>query len=85
MNTYISERILINSCAFKKQVMQNLVTISPNIQSGAPMFAGTRVPVKNLFDYLKNGDSIDEFLHDFPSANRNQVLQLLALVERRFK
>ncbi len=40
--------------------MKNLITISPNIQSGAPVFANTRVPVKNLFDYLKGGDSLDE-------------------------
>lgn len=49
--------------------MKNLITISPNVQSGASVFAGTRVPVKNRFDYLKGGDSLDEFLDDFrPSA-----------------
>ena len=43
----------------------NIITISPDVQSGTPVFAGTRVPVKNLFDYIKGGDTIAEFLNDF--------------------
>jgi uncharacterized protein (DUF433 family) len=57
------------------------ITISPDIQSGTPVFAGTRVPVKNLFDYLRGGDSIAEFLHDFPSVSREQVDFLLHMME----
>lgn len=49
----------------------------PEILSGMPVFIGTRVPVKNLFDYLEAGDSIDEFLDDFPSVKQEQVLTLL--------
>ncbi len=64
--------------------MNSVITISPEIQSGEPVFAGTRVPVKNLFDYLKGGDSIDEFLEGFPSVSREQVLQLLNLAEHTF-
>lgn len=60
---------------------QNIITISPEIQSGAPVFAGTRVPVKNLFDYLKGGDTVEEFLVDFPSVKREQVMALLSLFE----
>ncbi len=56
-----------------------IITISPDIQSGTPVFAGTRVPVKNFFDYLKGGDSINEFLHDFPSVSEEQVQQLRAV------
>ena len=41
--------------------------------SGTPVFVGTRVPVKNLNDYLEAGDSIEEFLEDFPSVSREQV------------
>jgi uncharacterized protein (DUF433 family) len=44
---------------------------------GAAVFAGTRVPVETLFDYLEAGDSIDEFLEGFPSVSRDQVLALL--------
>lgn len=64
--------------------MNDLITISPEIQSGTPVFSGTRVPVKNLFDYLKGGDTIDEFLEDFPSVKREQVLKLLSLAEQTF-
>lgn len=56
--------------------MKSVITISPEIQSGEPVFSGTRVPVKNLFDYLKGGDSIDGFLRDFPSVSRDQVLEV---------
>ena len=64
--------------------MNSVITISPDIQSGEPVFAGTRVPVKNLFDYLKGGDTIDEFLVGFPSVSREQVLELLNLAEHTF-
>jgi uncharacterized protein (DUF433 family) len=60
----------------------DLITISSEIQSGTPVFSKTRVPVKILFDYLKGGDTIDEFLYDFPSVRKEQVIQLLALLER---
>ena len=59
----------------------HVVTISPDIQSGTPVFTGTRVPIKNLFDYLKGGDTIGEFLHDFPSVTEEQVEILLSIVE----
>ena len=61
--------------------MNRVISISPEIQSGEPVFSGTRVPVKNLFDYLKGGDSIDEFLEGFPSVSREQVIELLNLAE----
>jgi uncharacterized protein (DUF433 family) len=64
--------------------MNDLITISPDIQSGEPVFAGTRVPIKNLFDYLRGGDSIGEFLDDFPSVKREQVDRLLGLAEHTF-
>ena len=46
---------------------QSVVKIDPEIMSEAPCFAGTRVPIQNLIDYLEGGDSIDEFLEDFPN------------------
>lgn len=63
-------------------MIANVITISADIQSGTPVFAGTRVPVKNLFDYLKAGDSTEEFLQDFPSVSREQVAALLEIVEK---
>ena len=61
--------------------MNNLITISPNIQSGTPVFFNTRVPIKNLFDYLKGGNSTKEFLEDFPSVNKEQVFAIIELAE----
>jgi uncharacterized protein (DUF433 family) len=54
-----------------------LITTSPEILSGTPVFTGTRVPVKNLTDCLEAGDSIDEFLEDFPSVSRTQIVEFL--------
>ncbi|HZW69914.1 MAG TPA: DUF433 domain-containing protein [Hanamia sp.] len=61
--------------------MPNPITISPNIQSGEPVFTHTRVPVKNLFDYLKAGHSLSDFLEDFPSVTKEQAIQILSLFE----
>jgi uncharacterized protein (DUF433 family) len=57
--------------------MSSVIKIDPEIMSGAPCFAGTRVPIQNLIDYLEGGDSIDEFLEDFPSVRREQVIAFL--------
>jgi uncharacterized protein (DUF433 family) len=54
-----------------------LIVVDPDIQSGAPVFAGTRVPVQNLFDYLEEGDSLDVFLKQFPSVTREQAVAVL--------
>ena len=56
---------------------KNFITVDPRIQGGVPVFAGTRVPIQNLIDYLEGGDSIDEFLEDFPSVRRDQVISFL--------
>ena len=49
----------------------------PDILGGKPVFVGTRVPVKALWDYLEGGDSLDEFLEDFPSVTRDQAVAAL--------
>mgnify|MGYP000385917467 FL=1 len=51
-----------------------IVTRDPEIMSGALCFAGTRVPVKNLFDYLEGSSSLMEFLEDFPSVSRERAV-----------
>jgi uncharacterized protein (DUF433 family) len=58
------------------------ITVSPDILSGVPVFTGTRVPVKNLFDYLEAGDSLEKFIEDFPAVRREQVLEVLRLAGR---
>jgi len=54
-----------------------IVSASPDVMGGTPVFAGTRVPVQTLIDYLEGGDSIDEFLAGFPSVGREQIVRFL--------
>ncbi len=54
-----------------------LIVCSPEILSGTPVFSGTRVPIKNLTDYLEAGDTLDVFLEDFPSVSREQTIAFL--------
>jgi len=56
---------------------QPVIHVDPEIQGGVPVFSGTRVPVKNLFDYLEAGDSLDDFLRSFPSVTRDQAVAVL--------
>jgi uncharacterized protein (DUF433 family) len=57
--------------------MQKAITRDPEIMHGTPVFRGTRVPVKTLFDYLENGESLDEFLEGFPTVSRELAIQVL--------
>jgi uncharacterized protein (DUF433 family) len=56
-----------------------VVHSDPKIMSGAPVFVGTRVPVKALFDYIEAGDTLEEFLEDFPGVTKKQALGALEL------
>jgi uncharacterized protein (DUF433 family) len=58
-----------------------IITASPDVMSGTPVFAGTRVPVQTLLDYLKAGESIDDFLEGFPTVKREQVIAFLEAAE----
>ena len=58
-----------------------IVSVSPDVMSGAPVFRGARVPIKNLLDYLAAGDSLDEFLDQFPTVKREQAVALIELAE----
>ena len=55
------------------------MSVHPDRLGGEPCFAGTRVPVKNLFDYLEGGDSLDDFLEGFPGVTRDQAIAVLEL------
>ncbi|HLV33876.1 MAG TPA: DUF433 domain-containing protein [Spirillospora sp.] len=57
--------------------MVSVIVKDPEILGGMPVFRGTRVPVKNLIDYLSTGETIDAFLDDFPTVTREQVIQFL--------
>jgi uncharacterized protein (DUF433 family) len=56
-----------------------VVHSDPDILGGTPVFVGTRVPVQSLFDYLEGGDTLDEFLRQFPSVRREQAIEALEL------
>lgn len=60
----------------------NPVNIDSEILSGTAVFNGTRVPVKNLFDYLESGETIDSFIDDFESVTKEQVLKVLEISEK---
>ncbi len=59
----------------------SFIEIDPNKVSGAPVFAGTRVPIKNLFDYLEGGDTLEDFLEGFPPITREQAIAVLNMAE----
>ena len=67
---------------FINTMKQFIVSHSPEVMGGAPVFFGTRVPVQTLLDYLEGGDSIDEFLAGFPSVTREQVIAFLEQAQR---
>jgi uncharacterized protein (DUF433 family) len=55
----------------------SIISSDPEIMGGVPVFAGTRVPVQTLLDYLEGGETIDDFLEGFPSVSRAQVVSFL--------
>ncbi|NES21493.1 MAG: DUF433 domain-containing protein [Symploca sp. SIO3E6] len=62
-------------------IHSEIVNVTPDVMSGTPVFAGTRVPVQTLLDYLKAGESIDDFLEGFPTVKRKQVIAFLEAAE----
>jgi uncharacterized protein (DUF433 family) len=62
----------------------SLIKRSEDILGGTPVFTGTRVPVQTLFDYLEGGDSLDEFLDDFPSVSREHAIKVLEKMKEAF-
>ncbi|MGZ8845967.1 MAG: DUF433 domain-containing protein [Pyrinomonadaceae bacterium] len=65
------------------EVQAPVVARSPNIMSGAAVFAGTRVPIETIIDYLAGGHSLDDFLDDFPTVRREQALELLEQIKQK--
>jgi uncharacterized protein (DUF433 family) len=62
--------------------MESIVTINPKVMHGTPCFAGTRVAVQTLFDHLKAGYTIEQFLDQFPTIRREQVFRLLDIMRQ---
>ena len=73
-------------CRFKELILflmeGRTINIDPEILGGTPVFFGTRVPIKNLFDYLETGESIETFLEDFEGVQREHVIKLLEMSQR---
>jgi uncharacterized protein (DUF433 family) len=61
--------------------LDQIVHRDPEILGGTPVFRGTRVPIRSLFDYLEGGETLDEFLRQFPSVRREQAIALLELAQ----
>jgi uncharacterized protein (DUF433 family) len=61
---------------------KRVINIDPEILGGTPVFFGTRVPVKNLFDDLETGETIENFLDDFEGVSKNQVLRILEMSQK---
>lgn len=64
---------------------QPIVTASKDVMGGTPVFAGTRVPIQTLIDYLKAGETINDFLEGFPTVTREQVTAFLEEAEREME
>jgi uncharacterized protein (DUF433 family) len=62
----------------------SLVSRNPEVMSGALCFAGTRVPVQSLFDYLEGRSSLEDFLEDFPSVGRERAVAVIEMAKERF-
>ena len=72
---------MVSSEAMKTE----LITVDPEILGGTPVFKGTRVPVRTLFEYLADGLSLDYFLESFPSVTRDQAVAVLLHGQKRIE
>ena len=60
------------------------ISVSPEIQDGAPVFSGTRIRIETFYDFLRIGVSVNEFLDEFPSITRDQALEVYDLVKQQY-
>jgi len=60
----------------------NSINIDHDILGGTPVFSGTRVPIKTLFDYIESGETIEEFLENFPSVSKDQTIDVLETAKK---
>jgi uncharacterized protein (DUF433 family) len=58
------------------------INIDPETMGGTPVFTGTRVPIQSLFDYIETGESLDEFLDNFPSVQKEYAIQVLEMAKK---
>jgi uncharacterized protein (DUF433 family) len=58
------------------------INIDPETMGGTPVFTGTRVPIQTLFDYIEGGDTLNEFLEDYPSVSKEAAIQVLEMAKK---
>ena len=58
------------------------INIDPETMGGTPVFTGTRVPIQSLFDYIETGETLDEFLENFPTVRREDAIQMLQMAKK---
>ena len=62
--------------------MNKIISVDKEVLGGTPVFSNTRVPIKNLFDYLETGETLEIFLDDFPSVTKEQAIGILEMAEK---
>jgi uncharacterized protein (DUF433 family) len=67
----------------QRAALEGVVTMNPEVMHGIPCFAGTRVPVQTLLDFLEAGDTLDKFLQAFPRVRREQAIQFLEMAKNQ--
>jgi uncharacterized protein (DUF433 family) len=83
MAVSIEEKESHNGLQIQIAPLSDLIVVHPEIVSGTPCFAGTRVPIQNLFDYLEGGETIENFLEGFPGVSHEQAVAVLHLAEEQ--
>jgi len=85
MPNEIIPRLRLSGLFSKVEMMSkaSAISSSKDVLGGTPVFEGTRVPVKTLFDYLESGDTTESFLNQFPSVTKEQVLKVLEESKKR--
>ncbi len=58
------------------------INIDPETMGGTPVFTGTRVPIQSLFDYIETGETLDEFLENFPSVRKEHAIEVLEMAKK---
>lgn len=58
------------------------INVDPETMGGTPVFTGTRVPIQSLFDYMETGETVDEFLENFPTVKKEHAVQVLAMAKK---
>ena len=73
----LPDRLDVDKCIIETMLPEPVIVIDPTVMNGAPCFRGTRVPFQNLIDYLEGGESLGDFVRQFPTVTREMAVQAL--------